>query len=159
MKKLVIYYSLTGTLDKVAKLVAKKANADIYRIQPDRKYDLDMWATWDQAQKEIASNDMPGIKGALPNISDYDQIIIGGPVWGYSISNPIHSFLNQTDFKGKTVSAFWTYYDHDEKYVKTLNAALKNAKYVPGIDLTMSVLNNSSELNNKVDKWLDSLNN
>lgn len=158
MKKLVIYYSLTGVVDKAAKSIAKKADADIYRIESARKYDLDMWAAWDQAQVEIANNDMPELSGQLPDISQYDEIIIGGPVWGYSISNPIHSYLSLTDFQGKKVSAFWTYYDYDEKYVKTFNEALKNADYQSGINLSMSVLNNQAVLNETIEKWIKSLN-
>lgn len=158
MKKLVVYYSKTGIVDEMAKLIAKKSHADLYRIHSLKKYDADMWKAWDQAQEEIANNTMPQLDGELPDISQYDQIIIGGPVWGYSISNPIHAYLNKTDFQGKDISVFWTYYDHDEKYVQTLKDSLNDGNYQTGLALSMSIINNPSILERKVNEWIDKLN-
>lgn len=157
MKKLLVYYSKTGTNDKLAKLIAEKTDIDVFKIKSKKNYDPDMWKAWDQAQEEIAANKMPQINDDLPSISNYDKIIIGGPVWGYSISNPIHAYLNQTDFENKPVTAFWTYYDHDEKYVETFNAAAHNAKYFDGLPLSMSLINNESLLNKNIDAWLAKL--
>ena len=157
MKQIVIYYSLTGVVEKTAKLVAKAINADMYRIQSARKYDLDMWVAWDQAQVEREHDDMPPLIGGLPDISKYDRVIVGGPVWGYTISNPIQSYLQQTDFLGKAVSAFWTYYDHDEKYVSSFKAVMKNGNYQDGLGLTMSILDNEVDLTKNIDQWVDQL--
>lgn len=157
MKSLIVYYSKTGVVDEMAKLIAKKTDSDLYRIQSASEYDPDMWKAWDQAQEEIAENNMPQLIGTLPDISHYDQVIIGGPVWGYSISNPIHSYLNKTDFKGKPVSAFWTYYDHDEKYIETLNNSLINATYRSGLALSMSIIHNPQILDTKVNDWVNEL--
>lgn len=154
MKKLLVYYSKTGTNDKLAKLIAEKTDIDIFKITSKRNYAPDMWKAWDQAQEEIAANKMPQINEDLPDLSNYDKIIIGGPVWGYSISNPIHAYLNQADFENKPVTAFWTYYDHDEKYVETFKAAAHNLNYFDGLPLSMSLINNESLLNKNIDAWL-----
>lgn len=158
MKKLLVYYSKTGTVDKLAKMIAKKFGADLYQIKSQRIYAPDMWKAWDEAQEEIKAKKMPEINDDLPDLSSYDEIIVGGPVWGYSISNPIHAYLNQTNFQNKPVSAFWTYYDHDEKYVQTFKAAAHDFKYIDGLPLSMSIINNESLLNEAVDKWLATLN-
>ena len=57
MKTLLVYYSKTGIVDKMAQLIAKKLNnVDLYRIQTVRKYAEGMYDAWDQAQVEIADN-------------------------------------------------------------------------------------------------------
>lgn len=154
MKTVVVYYSKTGVGKKVAELVAEKTNAELYRLQPTTEYDDDMWKAWDQAQAEMASNKMPNLEGELPSLAKYDRIIVGGPVWGHSLSNPIRAYLEQTDFQGKMVSSYWTYYDHDEQYEQVFMQNLKNATYKTGVNLTMPVLDNQNALNKKVDSLL-----
>lgn len=157
-KTLVVYYSLTGVVDRMAHQVADKLGADLYRMIPSTTYNHDMWKAWDQAQAETAADNLPTLKGQLPDLSAYDQVVLGGPVWGYNLSNPMRVYLQQTDFQGKDVAAFWTYYDHDEKYEKTLMSSLTNAKYVGGLELTMSLMGNQAALDTALTQWTSQLN-
>ncbi|KRK95919.1 hypothetical protein FD25_GL002379 [Levilactobacillus acidifarinae DSM 19394] len=153
-----MYYSLTGVVDRMAHEVAAKLGADLYRMTPSTTYNQNMWKAWDQAQAETAADNLPTLTGQLPDLSAYDQVILGGPVWGYTLSNPMRVYLQQTDFKGKNVAAFWTYYDHDEKYEKTLTDNLANAKYVGGLELTMSLMGNQNALETAITQWTNNLN-
>lgn len=98
---LVAYYSQTGQTKKFAEMIAKMTNADVYEIVPVRKYNDDMWKAWDEAQIERAENKYPALRGGLPDISKYDTVIIGGGVWGFTLANPIFSFMKAMDFAGK----------------------------------------------------------
>lgn len=68
-----------------------------------------------------------------------------------------HAFnviLQKTDFKGNRVSAFWTFYDHDEQYDKTMKAMIKNGDYCSGLPMPRNLVNNRSRLNKAIDDWL-----
>ena len=60
-----------------------------------------MWKAWDEAQAERQENNYPALKGELPDISEYDLILIGGASWGYTLANPVLSFVRNMDFNGK----------------------------------------------------------
>ena len=108
MKTLVAYYSQSGQTRRMAAMIAGKLGADMYEIVPVRKYDDDMWKAWDEAQAERAEGKYPELKGEMPDLSAYDTILIGGASWGYTLANPVTSFVRKMDFAEKRVSAFWT---------------------------------------------------
>lgn len=155
MKILIVYYSKTGVVDKMAHFISNRlGDVDLYRIQTVRTYASGMYDAWDQAQVEIADNQMPELAGTLPNLDNYDNIIIGGPVWGFNPSNPILSYVRQNDFSNKNILAFWTYYDHDEKYASALHHEVPTFNPKNGLELSMSLMDNDNLLNQNVDKWL-----
>ena len=153
-KILIAYYSQSGMTKRMAEIIKKKTNADIYEIIPIKKYDDDMWKTWDEAQKERANGTYPELINELPNISKYDVILVGGGVWGYTLSNPVDSFMQKMDFQGKRVSAFWTFYEHDEKYNIDMKKKTKNGKYIDGLALPRSLISNNIKLNERIDNWI-----
>lgn len=158
MKTLLVYYSKTGIVDAMAQRVAKQIkNIDLYRLQTVRTYAEDMYAAWDQAQIELKNDQMPKLKGNLPSLKTYDQIIIAGPVWGFKPSNPILSYIHQTDFANKPVAAFWTYYDHDEQYATTLHQEIPNFDPKHGLPLTMGLIHDAKKVDQAIAQWLTKL--
>ena len=111
-KKLVAYFSASGVTEAVAKSLAKGADADLYQIRPEIPYtsaDLD-WMN-KKSRSSVEMNDpssRPGIfKGDL-DISDYDVIFLGFPIWWYTAPHIIRTFLESYDFTGKTIILFAT---------------------------------------------------
>lgn len=156
-KILIAYYSQTGETKRAAGILAEKLGAELYEIIPDRNYDPDMWKAWDEAQAERRDNDYPKLKGQLPDMAGYDMVIVGGPVWGFTLANPVTSFLQETDFAGKTVSAFWTFYDHDEQYDNAMRECAKNAVYVKGLALPRSVTGNRKRVDEVMERFIRTL--
>lgn len=155
---LIIYYSSTGYNEKVAKLIAEKTNADVFRVEPVKAYDTDMWAAWGVAKKERDEGNLPELKTGYPDMSKYQRIIFGGPAWGYTIANPLQSFLKKADFAGKPVYPWVTFYDHDEKYLSDLKSQINNGQVHNLLELTMGTLNNNQSLNQAIDHWLKQIN-
>jgi len=153
-KILIAYYSQGGMTKRMAEIIKEKTNADLYEIIPVRKYNDDMWKAWDEAQEERANGTYPELANELPNISKYDIILVGGGVWGYTLSNPVDSFMQKMDFQEKKVSAFWTFYDHDEKYNEDMKINTKNGEYIDGLPLPRTLISNKEKLNNEIDEWL-----
>ena len=156
-KTLVIYYSLSNETRKIAKLVQTMVKADLYEIKTERTYNADMWKAWDEAQEETRNGILPKLVGAIPDISQYDTIIVGGPVWGYTLANPVTAFMKSANVSGKKVSAFWTFYDHDEKYNLDMKTESKGAEYHDGLSLPRTITCNQAKLEKELKQWLQTL--
>ena len=154
MKTLIAYYSQSGQTKRMAVMIAEKLGADLYEIVPARTYNSDMWKAWDEAQVERRENKYPALKGELPDISGYDTILLGTGIWGYTMTNPMTSFIRQMDFTGKKMSAFWTFYDHDEKVDDDMKDSLKSAEYVKGMPLPRNLASSKQRTSDAIDQWL-----
>ena len=109
-KKLVAYFSASGVTESVAHTLAQTADADLYKIQPEVPYtsaDLD-WMD-KKSRSSLEMNDpasRPAIVTGDLDLSSYDAIFLGFPVWWYVAPTIINTFLEAYDFAGKTVIPF-----------------------------------------------------
>lgn len=111
-RKLVAYFSTTGTTAKVAETLADAIGADIYEIGPEIPYtEADL--NWRDAnsRSSVEMNDphsRPAVAGKRDNMSDYDTIFVGFPIWWYVAPTIINTFLESYDMAGKTIIPFAT---------------------------------------------------
>lgn len=102
---LIVYYSQTNNTRTAAEMLRAELGADIAEITPETPYNMDMWKAWDEAQAERKDWNLRPLK-SLPDLSAYSTILIGTPVWGYTLANPVFAFMRQSDFSGKRVFGF-----------------------------------------------------
>ncbi len=102
--------------------------------------------------QELAN--LPKLKTGYPEMDKYQRILFGGPFWGFTLANPLQSFLQKADFAGKPVYPWVTFYDYDEKYLGDLKAQLHNGQVHDLLELTIGTLNNEHRLNQVLDEWL-----
>ena len=111
-RKLVAYFSATGTTAKVAETLADAIGADIYEIEPEIPYteaDLNWRDANSRSSVEMNDpNSRPAIAGKRDNMSDYDIIFVGFPIWWYVAPTIITTFLESYDMTGKTIIPFAT---------------------------------------------------
>ena len=111
-KKLVAYFSAEGTTKKVAAQVAEAAGADIYEIKPEVAYtkaDLN-WMD-KNARSTVEMNDKafrPALADKDAQIENYDEILIGFPIWWYVAPTIINTFLEKYDLTGRKIVLFAT---------------------------------------------------
>ena len=111
-KKLVAYFSASGTTAKVAEKLADAINADIFEIAPQIPYtkaDLN-WMD-KQSRSTIEMRDAasrPAVAERRDNMSEYDTIFVGFPIWWYVAPTIINTFLESYDLTGKTIIPFAT---------------------------------------------------
>lgn len=88
-KKLVAYFSASGTTKKVANMIAEAAGADLYEIKPEIPYttaDLNWMDKKSRSSVEMSDKTIrPAIAGTDANIEAYDEIVIGFPKMEYSL--------------------------------------------------------------------------
>jgi flavodoxin len=106
---LVAYFSHSGTTKKVAEEIHQTISGDLFEIKEATPYPRDYNAVLQQAKQEIANGFRPKLKDKIPEISDYDLIILGSPNWWSTISPPVATFLTQADYSDKTIVPFITH--------------------------------------------------
>jgi flavodoxin len=107
MKTLVVYYSLTGKTDIVAKALAKELGADMRRVEDLEKPSVTWWFMISGAISAIRGVESE-IKPIDTGFRGYDRVFVGSPVWGGSPSTSINAFIAKADFTGKEVIPFMT---------------------------------------------------
>jgi flavodoxin len=111
-KKLVAYFSASGTTANVAKNLANAAGADLYEIKPAVPYTKDDLNWMDkQSRSSVEMRDKssrPALADTDAKIADYDTVFIGFPIWWYIAPTIINSFLEAYDFSGKKIVLFAT---------------------------------------------------
>ena len=111
-KVLVAYFSASGATEKVAKKVADAIEADIYEIKPEVKYtkaDLNWLNKKSRSSVEMNNKSLrPAMISGDVDISGYDTVCIGFPIWWYVAPTIINTFLEAYDFSGKKIILFAT---------------------------------------------------
>lgn len=110
-KELVAYFSPTGTTARAARALAEAAGADIYEIKPAVPYtraDLNWNDTHSRSSREMNDPASRPELADVPDVSAYERIYLGFPIWWYTAPKIIRTFLENFDLNGKTIILFAT---------------------------------------------------
>lgn len=111
-KALVAYFSATDTTERAAKSLAKAASADLYCIAPAVPYtgrDLNWNDSSSRSSVEMGDeSSRPALAQDAPDLSAYDVVFIGFPIWWYVEPRIVDTFLESCDLAGKVVVPFAT---------------------------------------------------
>ena len=111
-KILVAYFSATGVTSRVAAELAKAEGADLYEIKAAVPYtaaDIDYTKKESRCNVEMADkSSRPAIDGAVPDMSGYEAVFVGFPIWWGREPSIIDTFLESASFAGKKIIPFCT---------------------------------------------------
>ncbi|MDY4193540.1 MAG: flavodoxin [Bariatricus sp.] len=111
-KTLVAYFSASGVTKKSAEKLAAAAKADIYEIKPAVPYtkaDLNWMDKKSRSSVEMGDKSFrPEIVKDDLDLSQYDTILVGFPIWWYVAPTIINTFLESYDFSDKKIVLFAT---------------------------------------------------
>lgn len=113
MKKvLVAYFSASGATKKVAEEIAAAVNGDLFEIEPEVPYtDADLNWIDKKSRSSIEMSDKafrPAMVKKDLNMSEYESILLGFPIWWYVAPTIINTFLESYDFSRKRIILFAT---------------------------------------------------
>lgn len=156
-KILVAYFSASGVTTKAAKALAEASGADLYEIKPEKPYTSED-LNWNdkKSRSSVEMNDKtsrPAIAGNVADMSQYQTVFVGFPIWWYVAPTIINTFLESYDFSGKTVIPFAT--SGGSGMGKT-NAGL--APSCPGASLLDGKMLNGMQSQAGLKAWVESLN-
>ena len=108
MKRLVVFYSLEGNTEYIVDMIAEKLSVDKLKLVPKKAYVDKGFAKFFWGGKSAVMAEKPELEPYDVNLDDYDEIVIGFPVWAGNITPPIRTFVsdNIESFEGKKISSF-----------------------------------------------------
>ena len=134
-----------GNTEKVAEKIHSLVESNLYKIQEADPYPFNYRDCNSRAKREDENNDHPELLDKVGlDMSQYDTIYLGFPIWYRTYPRIVASFLDQYDFSGKTIIPFCT---NDEEYfgVSLLelqshvgNATIKEGLVVRGVEVDNS---------------------
>lgn len=130
MKRLIVYYSLSGNTEEAVKAIAEQLDCEILRIDTVKAMPKSFAARIIVGGGQVAMNKIPKIKAIDHDLSVYDEIFIGTPIWNSKVVPAINAFLMDNDICQKVAGLIITSGGGDiEKCVKALESKIPNVKY------------------------------
>ena len=108
MKDLIVYYSLEGNTEYVANRIKAITGADILKLVPRKAYSSRGFLKFLRGGKSAIAEECPKLEEYDVELSSYDRIILGFPVWAGRVTPPLRTFIedNREMLKGKRFVTF-----------------------------------------------------
>ena len=158
---LVVYFSATGSTEKVVHTIADTLDADLFELVPTDPYtadDLD-WTT--DGSRVNAEHDDPAQRmveltaSTVDNWDEYDTVFIGYPIWWGIAAWPVDSFIAANDFTGKTIVPFSTHGGSSFAGTPgTIRELEPGAEIVDGLTISRNSIQDAEQ---EIIGWLDGL--
>ena len=126
MRTLVAYFTWSGNTREIAERIARKTHGKLFRIEREIPYSTDYnTCAYTEAKEEADKHLKPAILGPLPDLSEYDAVIVAFPIWWYTMPTPVMTFLESyTDWQGKKLFVFAnSYSDISSQFVNAIRDA------------------------------------
>lgn len=135
IKAIVLYYSYSGNTRGIAEFIQKELNCDIAEIDPVKPYSNVFNEVVNSSKIELESGPLPDIKPLGVDLSSYDTIILGTPVWWYTAASPIMTLIKSADFSGKKVYPFTTHEGWPGRTLKDYTKECTGAFVCKGLEI------------------------
>ena len=108
MKTAIVYYSMSGNTDYTAKTIASGLDADLIEIRPEKAYPDKGFRKFFWGGKSAVMAETPKLEPYAFDPDQYNQIVIGFPVWAGNMAPPIRTFVKEQKeaIWGKQIAAF-----------------------------------------------------
>lgn len=106
---LTAYFSWSGHTETLAKEIHERIGGDLFEVKVVDPYPTDYNACVKQAKSEQKASARPVLTGTVPDMAQYDVVLLGYPNWWSSVPMPVCTFLETHDFRGKIVLPFCTH--------------------------------------------------
>ena len=157
-KILVVYFSYTGNTEKIANLIKEKLSCDILKLKPVTPYSADYQTVVDEEQKIEGANHMPEIKDINIDLSLYETIIIGTPVWWYKEAPIVRTFLNKYDLSNKNIYIYATNAGWLGKTFKEIEKLCSNSEIRSEMNIVFESYSDKLVTpETKIYSWIDSI--
>ena len=147
--------SLVGNSELLADMVSNATGFPIYDIRVKDLYSSSYNDTVSEANEELRSGEIRELTGDLPDVTEYDSIILVYPLWWGTLPQPVQTFLKEVDLSGKTLYSIVTH--GGSKF----GNALSDTENLTAADVSRNALevydDDVTEAAAKVAAWLESL--
>ena len=102
-------YIEKGNTKILAEMIAERTHGDLFEIKTVKPYPKEYRPVTEAAKQEKEENARPEIVGELPDLSKYDVVFLGYPIWWSDMPMPVYTFLDRENFAGKIILPFCTH--------------------------------------------------
>jgi flavodoxin len=148
MKTLILFYSRTGLTKRVAEKIAEALGADIEEVIDTA--DRSGANGYLISGRDAALNRLAKIKDLNHNLSNYDLVVVGTPIWAWNMATPIRTVLSEQKDKIKQTAFFCTQGDSGAK-----QAFSKMARLIGRDPIDCLALKSKEVVNDKIQKSLE----
>ena len=129
MKRAVVFFSLSGNTKEADEFISKETGADLFQIELVKPMPDSMPKQMMRGGMQSTFGMKPDIKGVPENISDYDEIILGTPIWAGKAASPVNTFISKYGIENKVTAVFtFSGGGDNDKCILKLSQLLKNMK-------------------------------
>lgn len=155
-KNLIIYFSLTENTDFIAKKLSKDLDAHVLEIKPTLA--LKKWGFLKMfiGGAQVLLNILPKIEYEKINVNDYENIIIGSPVWAGSYAPALKAFFKKEKIKDKNIGLFVCCNGGEGNTIKELKENLEGNNFLASA-VFIEALKNKETTNEKYGIFLKEL--
>lgn len=156
MKTIVIYYGYGNHTKMIVDRIKKQLKCDVLRVEPVVPYSNDYQKLVKETEDNEQTKKIPEIKEIGINLDDYQKVILGTPVWWYTITPPIRTFLTKYTLSKKTIYPFATNAGWLGRTFEEIQSLCKgNIKETMDIKFTTNHLENKLITSLKdIDEWI-----
>lgn len=151
MKAAVIYYSLEGNTEFIAKMIAQEANAELIQLKTIKEYPKKGFMKFFKGGMSVLFHQKPELQNKSIHLEKFDALIIGSPIWAGTYAPAIHSFLSSYDIKNKTI---YLYACHGgggaDKYYAKMKKRLQGNIVAGTIDFVEPLKGNQEEIKKRI---------
>ncbi|MBB5190696.1 flavodoxin [Silvimonas terrae] len=149
------YFSRSGNTRVVAGLIHRTLHTDLFEIRPATAYPEDYLETVEQARQERDSGRERPLETRVSNMSDYDTVFLGFPIWGETAPPVIRAFLSAHDLAGKALTPFITHGGYGTgNSLAVLASHAPKARLIPGFVMEAD---QERRTMNQVNDWLNGI--
>ncbi|OQY09330.1 MAG: hypothetical protein B6I28_03290 [Fusobacteriia bacterium 4572_132] len=157
MKKiLIVYYSLEGNTEFLAEKLQEKVGADILKLVPKKDIDKSKATKYLWGGRQVFLSKTPELDDYELNLEEYEIIIFGTPVWAFSYTPAIKSFIKKEKIQNKRIAIFCCHEGGKGKIFSKLEKDLAGNIIIGKIDFK-KVLKNKEESLEKLYKWVEKI--
>lgn len=146
-------YVEVGNTEIAAKRIAELTGAKLFKIEQKTPYAADYDTCIAQAQADKRADARPELKAMPEHVDEYDEIYLGYPNYWGTMPMAVFTFLEQTDWQGKTIHPFCT---HEGSGMgsseQDLARTCTGAQIKKGLAIHGSTVKNAEDV---IKKWLD----
>ena len=151
-KYLVLYYSQTNNTRAVADAIAEKLGADKEEVVALDPYAGDFNETIGRCMKEREEGILPEVEPLKADLSKYDVIFLGAPIWFGTFAPPMAAMLKNINLAGKKVVPFCTFGSGGlDSAIRDLKAAQPEAEILEGYGVRAARI---AAIEKEVDRFL-----
>jgi flavodoxin len=155
-KVLVVYYSAGGNTAEVAQRISTMTGGTLLELKTREPYP-DTPMLYLRAKLDLNNSKYPELETTAFDFSPYDVLFVGSPVWWYTVSLPVLSFLSGSDFGGKTVVPFCTQGGRSGEFFQRFTREARNAKLVGGTAFSRVSSIDPASLDQTISSWLSTV--